>query len=79
MALLQVLASLVNRRLSAAAQEIFETVGQMITQYEDEAFSLKEDIEQQSSLLDMILKSHIREKGWYISFYFTFDDGLCLQ
>ena len=66
MALLQALASLVNKRLSAAAQEIFGSVGQMITEYEDEAFSLKKDIERQSRLLDMVLKSKdIGEKGWY--------------
>ena len=65
MALLQALASLVNKRLSAAAQEIFGSVGQMITEYEDEAFSLKKDIERQSRLLDMVLKSYIREPGWY--------------
>ena len=65
MALLQALASLVNKRLSAAAQEIFGSVGQMITEYEDEAFSLKKDIERQSRLLDMGLKSYIREPGWY--------------
>ena len=65
MVLLQALASLVNKRLSAAAQEIFGGVGQIITEYEDEAFSLKKEIERQSRLLDMVLKSYIREPGWY--------------
>ena len=48
MALLQALASLVNKRLSVAAQEIFGTVGQMIAEYEDEAFSLKKEIDRKS-------------------------------
>ena len=65
MALLQALASLVNTRLSAAAQDIFGTFGQMITEYEHEAFSLKKEIDQKSRLLDMVLKSNIREPGWY--------------
>ena len=54
MALLQALASLVNKRLTAAAEEIFGTVGQIITEYEDEAFSLKKEIDRQSRILDMV-------------------------
>ena len=67
MALLQALASLVNKRLSAAAEEIFGTVGQIITEYEDEAFSLKKEIDRQNRLLDMVLKPHIKlhRAGWY--------------
>ena len=66
MALLQALASLVNKRLSAAAEEIFGTVGQIITEYEDEAFSLKKEIDRQSRLLDMVLNPHIKlhRTGW---------------
>ena len=65
MALLQALASLVNKRLYAAAQEIFGTVGQIIKEYEDEDFSLKKEIDRQSRLLAMVLKTYIREPGWY--------------
>ena len=58
MALLQKLKSLVNERLSAAAEEIFGTVGQIVTEYEDEAYSLKQEIDRQRRLLDMVLKPY---------------------
>ena len=75
MALLQALASLINKRLSAAAQEIFGSVGQMISEYENEAFSLQKDIDRQSRLLDMVLKSYIREPGWYNSMKISLSHG----
>ena len=67
MALLQTLKSLVNERLSAAAEEIFGAVGQIVMEYEDEAFSLKQEIDSKSRLLDMVLKPYIKlyRAGWY--------------
>ena len=66
MALLQKLKSLVNERLSAAAEEIFGTVGQIVTEYEDEAYSLKKEIDRQRRRLDMVLKPYIKlsRAGW---------------
>ena len=71
MALLQTLKSLVNERLSAAAEEIFETVGQIVTEYEDEALYLKQEIDRQSRLLDMVLNPYIKlyRAGWYYYFH----------
>ena len=71
MSLLQTLKSLVNERLSAAAEEIFGTVGQIVTEYEDEAFSLKQEIDRQSRLLDMVLNPYIKlyRAGWYYYFH----------
>ena len=60
MALLQTLKSLVNKRLSAAAEEIFGSVGRILTEYEDEALALKQDIDHKRRLLDMILKPEIK-------------------
>ena len=67
MALLQTLKSLVNERLSAAAEEIFGTVEHILTEYEDEALSLKQEIDRKSRLLDMVLKPYIKvhRAGWY--------------
>ena len=74
MALLQTLKSLVNERLSAAAEEIFGTVEHILTEYEDEAFSLKQEIDRKSRLLDMVLKPHIKlhRAGWYNLFKTNF-------
>ena len=67
MALLQTLKSLVNERLSAAAEEIFGAIGHIVREYEDEAFSLKQEINHKSRLLDMVLKPYIKlyRAGWY--------------
>ena len=67
MALLQTLKSLVNERLSAAAEEIFGAVGQIVKEYEDEAFSLKQEIDRKHRLLDLVLKPYIKlyRAGWY--------------
>ena len=71
MALLQALKSLVNKKINkvlsaAAAQEIFEMVGRIITEYEDQAFCSKQEIERQRRLLDMVLNPHIKlhRSGW---------------
>ena len=63
--MLQALKSLVNKsinkRLSAAAaEEIFDIVGRIITEYEDQVFCSKQEIERQRRLLDMVLKPHIK-------------------
>ena len=62
MALLQTLKSLVNERLSAAAEEIFGTVEKLVTEYYNEAFSLKQEIDHKSRLLDMAL--NLYRAGW---------------
>ena len=56
MASLQTLKSLVNERLSAAAEEIFCTLGIILTEYEEEAVCLKQEIDRQQKLLGKILK-----------------------
>ena len=58
MASLLTLKSLVNERLSAAAEEILWTVGRILTEYEDEALSLKQEIDHKRNLLDRILKPY---------------------
>ena len=60
------LKSLVNERLSAAAEEILRTVGRILTEYEDEALGLKQDIDRKQRLLDMILQPEIKlhRAGW---------------
>ena len=55
MALLQTLKSLINERLSVAAEEIFGTIGSIIAKYEDEAFHLKQEIDHQRRLHGWIL------------------------
>ena len=60
MAFLQTLKSLVNERLSAAAEDLFVTVGRIVTEYEDTAFCLKQEIDHKRKLLDMELKP----AGW---------------
>ena len=66
MALLQTLKSLVNQRLSAAAEEIFGVVGRILTEFEDEAFHIKEEIDRKRTLLDMISQQIIavNRAGW---------------
>ena len=66
MALLQTLKSLVNQRLSAAAEEIFGVVGRILTEYEDEAFHIKEEIDNKRRLLDMVLQpfAELQRTGW---------------
>ena len=54
------LKSLVNERLTAAAEEILGSVGRILTEYEDEALGLKQDIDCKRRLLDMILKPEIK-------------------
>ena len=60
MALLQTLKSFVNERLSTAAEEICVVVERIITEYEDQAFSSKQQIEQQQRILDAVLKPDIK-------------------
>ena len=61
MALLQtIVTSLVYGRLSAAAEEILRTVGRIVTEYEDEAFHLKQEIDCKRRLVDMALD----RAGW---------------
>ena len=71
MALLQALKALVNKNINkilsaAAAEEVFEMVGRIITEYEDQAFCSKQEIERQRRLLDMGLKPQIKlhRSGW---------------
>ena len=67
MALLQTLTSLFYGRLSAAAEEIFGTVGGILTEYEDEAFHLKQEIDHKRRLLDMAVNPgfNLHRAGWY--------------
>ena len=60
MALLQTLKSLVNQRLSAAAEEIFEVVGRIVTEYENEAFHIKQETACRHRLLDRVLQPIIK-------------------
>ena len=71
MDLLQTLKSELNKRLNkllsaAAAQEIFEIIGRIVTEYEEQAFCSKQEIDRQRRLLDMVLKPHIKlhRSGW---------------
>ena len=67
MALLQTLDFLVNKRLSAAAaEEILGIVGRIITEYEDQAFLFKQEIELQRSQLDIVLQTdaELHRAGW---------------
>ena len=67
MALLQtIVTSLVYGRLSAAAEEILRTVGRILAEYEEEAFHLKQEIDNKRRLLDMALKPglNINRAGW---------------
>ena len=50
MALLQTLQSLVTERLSAAAEEIFGAIARILTEYEDQAILLRQELERQRSL-----------------------------
>ena len=61
MALLQTLKSFVNERLSAAAEEIFEVVERIITDYEDQCE-------------DLAVKQHVRLQaaGWSACIYLPF-------
>ena len=67
MALMQAVKFLVNQRLSAAAEDILGTVGHIITEFEDEALSLKQQIDHQCRLLDMVLAPYaqVHRAGWY--------------
>ena len=66
MALLQTLKSLVNQRLSAAAEEIFWVVGRILTEYEEEAFHIKQETDRKRRLLDMVLQPIVKlhRAGW---------------
>ena len=66
MALLQTLKSLVNQRLSAAAEEILGIVGRILTEFEDEAFHIKKETDRQRRLLDMVLQPIVKlhRAGW---------------
>ena len=67
MATLQtIVASLVYGRLSAAAEEILRTVGRILTEYEEEAFHLKQEIDHKVWLVDMALKQdfNLHRAGW---------------
>ena len=60
------LKSLVNERLSAAAEEIFGGLERILTEYEDEALALKQDIDRKRRLLDLILQPEVKlhRAGW---------------
>ena len=60
MALRQTLRTLVYGRLSIVAEEILWTVGRILTEYEDEAFHLKQEIDCKRRLVDMALD----RAGW---------------
>ena len=54
MALLQTLNSLVNKQLSVAAvANILGIVGRIITEYEDQAFHFKQEIDRQQHNADL--------------------------
>ena len=66
MDLLQTLKSLVNQKLSAAAEDIFGIVGRILTDYEDEAFRIKQETAHKRRLLDMVLQPIVKlhRAGW---------------
>ena len=66
MALLQTLNSMVNQQLSAAAvNEILAIVGRIITEYEEQAFCFKQEIDSQRKQLDADLhRAELHGAGW---------------
>ncbi|XP_070690886.1 zinc finger protein with KRAB and SCAN domains 1-like [Pempheris klunzingeri] len=59
MSKLQMLRASVSRRLSAAAEEIFELFGRAIAEYEEELCRCKEENERQQRLLDAVLSPEV--------------------
>lgn len=51
---------LINQRLTAAAEEIFEVFGRTIAEYEEEISRSKMEIDRQRRLLDLIHKPQIK-------------------
>ena len=67
MALVQILQSLVNRQLSAAAaEEILRIVGRIITEYENQAFCFRQEIDRQRRHLGIVVEpdAGLHIAGW---------------
>ena len=66
MALRQALRTLVYGRLSIVAEEILWTLGRILTEYENEAFHLKQEMDHKLSLHDMAVKQglNLHRAGW---------------
>ncbi|XP_031730199.1 uncharacterized protein LOC116398222 isoform X1 [Anarrhichthys ocellatus] len=60
MSKVQMLRSLVNQRLTAAAEEIFGLFEGTIAEYEEEVSALKEENERQQKLLDAVFNPQLR-------------------
>lgn len=59
---IQLLRVVVNERLSAAAEEIFEAVKKTIAGYEEEILLSKQEIQRQRRVLQNVLNPDIRTK-----------------
>lgn len=57
---IQLLRVLVNERLSAAAEEIFEAVKKTLAGYEEEILLSKQEISRQNKMLQTIFKPQIK-------------------
>ena len=66
MALLQTLDFLINKQLSAAAaEEILGIVGRIMTEYENQAFLFKQEIDRQGRQLgDLQSSAELERAGW---------------
>lgn len=60
MSSIQLLRVLVNERLSAAAEEIFEAVKKTIAGYEEEILLSKREIRRQRRMLQTVIKPEIK-------------------
>lgn len=66
MSQLEELKSFVSERLNAVATEIVGAIEKTITDYEEQAFRLREENERHRSLLDIILRTKLppQPEGW---------------
>lgn len=66
MSKVEILRVLVNRRLTAAAEELFELFEGTIADYEEELSRLKRENERQRKRLDTVLNPEVRlhRAGW---------------
>lgn len=60
MSSIQLLRAVVNERLSAAAEEIFEAVKKTIARYEEEIVLSKQEIHRQRRMLQTVCKRDIK-------------------
>lgn len=76
MSSIQLLRVLVNERLSAAAEEIFEAVKKTIAGYEEEILLSKREIRRQRRMLQTVIKPEIKinkhSGSWMIGMYSLF-------